>query len=345
MNNNNLNGDDFPFVNNNRRSAGPPKLIPIGYLPNPTSFGSFPRFPNPLATNERQNHRQMQLPVRASTGSRRSRHFVPNECKDEYYWRKRKKNNEAARKSREKRKTIDSVLEDKVLFLSQENLCLRNELYALKVKYGEIDGTEAGANNLLSDKDHTDDLSMYSMLPSPSNSLSEVECKSSSNMCQRESTPPPVIYPEGPNEKDELAMHNLHKISELHTKTADGNFKVDDFEPTREVICQTREPHSILSNLAAGKFVLTSIDLPEKSPTQGVDLTMKSAARDSQAIAQNSVPGSDCVTYEAASVLVDLLKMSQNPQTPEKKLEDESCSKYNSSLPHKLRFKGRNLEV
>jgi len=29
---------------------------------------------------------------------RRTRHFVPNERKDEYYWQKRRKNNEAARK-------------------------------------------------------------------------------------------------------------------------------------------------------------------------------------------------------------------------------------------------------
>jgi len=75
---------------------------------------------------------------RCHTTMRKSRHFVPNECKDEYYWHKRLKNNEAARKSRQKRRTIDSVLEEKVLILLHENQLLRQELYAMKVKYGEI---------------------------------------------------------------------------------------------------------------------------------------------------------------------------------------------------------------
>jgi len=78
---------------------------------------------------------------RCPTTMRKSRHFVPNECKDEYYWHKRLKNNEAARKSRQKRRTIDSVLEEKVLILLHENQQLRQELYALKVKYGLITPT------------------------------------------------------------------------------------------------------------------------------------------------------------------------------------------------------------
>ena len=39
-----------------------------------------------------------QLQPRLNPVSRRTRHFVPNESKDEYYWQKRRKNNEAARK-------------------------------------------------------------------------------------------------------------------------------------------------------------------------------------------------------------------------------------------------------
>jgi len=84
---------------------------------------------------------------RCNTALRRSRHFVPNECKDEYYWHKRLKNNEAARKSRQKRRNIDSVLEEKVLVLSHENDMLRNELYNLKVKYGEISSHDPKYSN------------------------------------------------------------------------------------------------------------------------------------------------------------------------------------------------------
>lgn len=71
--------------------------------------------------------------------SRRNRHFVPSTHKDEYYWMKRQKNNEAARKSREKRRMNDLVLEQKVLELLQENLQLKRDLLAVKVKYKEID--------------------------------------------------------------------------------------------------------------------------------------------------------------------------------------------------------------
>jgi len=39
-------------------------------------------------------------------------------------------------RSREKRRTIDTVLEEKVLQLTYENKLLRDELYALKVLVG-----------------------------------------------------------------------------------------------------------------------------------------------------------------------------------------------------------------
>ncbi|XP_062874702.1 nuclear factor, interleukin 3 regulated, member 6 [Trichomycterus rosablanca] len=69
---------------------------------------------------------------------RRKREFIPQEKKDEGYWDKRKKNNEAAKRSREKRRVNDLVLENRVLGLLEENARLRAELLALKFRFGLI---------------------------------------------------------------------------------------------------------------------------------------------------------------------------------------------------------------
>lgn len=78
-------------------------------------------------------------PASASANSaRRKREFIPHEKKDEGYWDKRKKNNEAAKRSREKRRVNDMVLENRVLGLLEENARLRAELLALKFRFGLI---------------------------------------------------------------------------------------------------------------------------------------------------------------------------------------------------------------
>ncbi|XP_023647514.1 uncharacterized protein [Paramormyrops kingsleyae] len=71
-------------------------------------------------------------------GNRRKREFIPDEKKDEGYWDKRKKNNEAAKRSREKRRVNDMVLESRVMALLEENARLRAELLALKFRFGLV---------------------------------------------------------------------------------------------------------------------------------------------------------------------------------------------------------------
>lgn len=72
------------------------------------------------------------------SGARRKREFIQEEKKDECYWEKRRKNNEAAKRSREKRRVNDMVLEQRVLGLLEENARLRAELLALKLRFGLI---------------------------------------------------------------------------------------------------------------------------------------------------------------------------------------------------------------
>lgn len=74
----------------------------------------------------------------SSNISSRKREFMPIEKKDECYWDKRRKNNEAAKRSRERRRANDMVLEGRVLSLLEENARLRAELLALKLRYGLV---------------------------------------------------------------------------------------------------------------------------------------------------------------------------------------------------------------
>uniref|UniRef100_A0A452HHQ3 BZIP domain-containing protein n=1 Tax=Gopherus agassizii TaxID=38772 RepID=A0A452HHQ3_9SAUR len=60
--------------------------------------------------------------------------FISDEKKDASYWEKRRKNNEAAKRSREKRRFNDLVLESRVLALNEENLRLKTELLQLKLR-------------------------------------------------------------------------------------------------------------------------------------------------------------------------------------------------------------------
>ncbi|KTG40117.1 hypothetical protein cypCar_00001413 [Cyprinus carpio] len=69
---------------------------------------------------------------------RRKREFISDEKKDESYWEKRRKNNEAAKRSREKRRLNDMVLENRVMALNEENVRLKTELLQLKLRFGLI---------------------------------------------------------------------------------------------------------------------------------------------------------------------------------------------------------------
>jgi hypothetical protein len=60
--------------------------------------------------------------------ARKRRDFIPNDMKDDHYWERRRKNNLAAKRSREKRRLNDIVLETKVVELSNENDALRAKL-------------------------------------------------------------------------------------------------------------------------------------------------------------------------------------------------------------------------
>lgn len=83
-----------------------------------------------------QPGRAQLLLGKAGGHSRRKREFMPDDKKDTMYWEKRRKNNEAAKRSREKRRLNDVAMESQLAALSRENAVLRTELLSLKLRFG-----------------------------------------------------------------------------------------------------------------------------------------------------------------------------------------------------------------
>ncbi|KAM3619660.1 uncharacterized protein V6R79_011514 [Siganus canaliculatus] len=63
---------------------------------------------------------------------RRKREMIPPDKKDATYWDKRHKNNEAAKRSREKRRMSDLMMEGRLVALSDENAQLRAQVLSLQ---------------------------------------------------------------------------------------------------------------------------------------------------------------------------------------------------------------------
>ncbi|XP_053144238.1 nuclear factor interleukin-3-regulated protein-like [Hemicordylus capensis] len=95
--------------------------------------GNFPGF-----HHDGMIQRARALKSKPSANCRRKREFISDEKKDASYWEKRRKNNEAAKRSREKRRFNDLVLENRVLALNEENVRLKTELLQLKLRFGLI---------------------------------------------------------------------------------------------------------------------------------------------------------------------------------------------------------------
>ncbi|KAM9461926.1 uncharacterized protein Hap1MRO34_018032 [Clarias gariepinus] len=89
-----------------------------------------------FSCHSRDAEKESDEPSQRGHGLRRKREFTPEEKKDASYWEKRRKNNEAAKRSREKRRANDFMLETRLVALSEENAALRAELLAMNLRYG-----------------------------------------------------------------------------------------------------------------------------------------------------------------------------------------------------------------
>ncbi|CAF92331.1 unnamed protein product, partial [Tetraodon nigroviridis] len=62
--------------------------------------------------------------------------LVPNEQKDEKYWNRRAKNNEAAKRSRDARRLKENQISVRAAFLERENAALRQEVADMRKELG-----------------------------------------------------------------------------------------------------------------------------------------------------------------------------------------------------------------
>ncbi|XP_043089913.1 nuclear factor, interleukin 3 regulated, member 2 [Puntigrus tetrazona] len=99
---------------------------------------SFVDYSDLLHSPQSNNRQSRLLKPKPNMSCRRKREFISDENKDASYWEKRRKNNEAAKRSREKRRYNDMILENRVMALNDENVRLKTELLQLKLRFGMI---------------------------------------------------------------------------------------------------------------------------------------------------------------------------------------------------------------
>uniref|UniRef100_A0A8C3UNS5 BZIP domain-containing protein n=1 Tax=Catharus ustulatus TaxID=91951 RepID=A0A8C3UNS5_CATUS len=97
------------------------------FQPPAASSTSMENFLVPRSELVLQQGRAQLLLGKAGGHARRKREFMPDHKKDTMYWEKRRKNNEAAKRSREKRRLNDVAMESQLAALSRENAVLRTE--------------------------------------------------------------------------------------------------------------------------------------------------------------------------------------------------------------------------
>lgn len=95
-----------------------------------------PKIPLPVTRSPLLARRRFRLRADRSRGTtaRRKRAMTPNDKKDAIYWGKRLKNNEAAKRSREKRRFNDLMKDGQLLALSDENARLRAQVLSLQYR-------------------------------------------------------------------------------------------------------------------------------------------------------------------------------------------------------------------
>ncbi|XP_041349530.1 nuclear factor interleukin-3-regulated protein-like [Gigantopelta aegis] len=67
---------------------------------------------------------------------RRAKRIIPSDEKDDKYWEKRKRNNMAAKRSRENKRKLEIDIRQKVNYLEEDNALLRKEVSLIKAKFG-----------------------------------------------------------------------------------------------------------------------------------------------------------------------------------------------------------------
>merc|ERR1712112_477861 len=140
----------------------------------------FPGCPSPLSPG--YNNSFSAQSRKDIFNQRKQREFIPEAKKDDSYWDRRRRNNEAAKRSREKRRLNDMLLETRVIELAKDNHILKCQLNAVFEKYG-IKG-----ENLVSMEQ------VMSTMPSNDHILSVTKKRLGPMPGMREASPSPISF-------------------------------------------------------------------------------------------------------------------------------------------------------
>ncbi|XP_034565027.1 nuclear factor interleukin-3-regulated protein [Notolabrus celidotus] len=268
------------------------------------------------ANRDLMGHKISGMPFKTKTSCRRKREFIPEEKKDNVYWERRRKNNEAAKRSREKRRINDIVLENKLMELGEENTSLKAELLSLKLKFG---------------------------LMSSAAYAQEVQKLSTSVSLYQDFGPPSPA--EGPSRESETVHVRSSCISVIkhspHTPETQGSFRTAQVkqEPaeTSSYVQERSSPYELykkfISSPLSGVFSQPASFLQitrssSNSPRSSEDgaVSKSSDGEDEQQVPKGLTPS----VADPRSVIVSTHRV---PETG------------SSALPHKLRIKARTVQI
>lgn len=278
-------------------------------------------------------HNLSGIPFKAkSTSCRRKREFIPDEKKDNIYWERRRKNNEAAKRSREKRRLNDMVLENKLMALGEENATLKAELLSLKLKFGLV-SSAAYAKEV--QKISSSTAALYQDFVSPGASLSSYP---------RDIEPPHL----GSSCISVIKHSPLSTLSDVSEMSSVNQGSPSSICRTPEIIKQEPTEHSNFARDRSSpyelyrNYIVSPFPGTYSQPSPFLQITRSSSSsprtsddgvvskssdgEDEQQVPKGPIPsGSD-----SKSVIVSTLKVPDANS---------------SALPHKLRIKARAIQI
>jgi vrille len=192
-----------------------------------------PSMMSPSQMSEDQHYQNEMEYEMSSSGSlkrkdiftqRKQREFIPDSKKDDSYWDRRRRNNEAAKRSREKRRFNDMVLEQRVIELTKENHVLKAQLDAIKDKYNISGENLVSVDQILATLPTSEQVLSFSKRIKPNGASSTSGVVSPYETPQRIAdniTPKPTSYILTPSNGREQ-MHPVENVQIHNTITSYG---------------------------------------------------------------------------------------------------------------------------
>lgn len=235
---------------------------------------------------------------------RKQREFIPDNKKDDSYWDRRRRNNEAAKRSREKRRFNDMVLEQRVMELSKENHILKAQLEAIREKYGICGENVISTEHVLA------------ALPSEPTLVKRAKLQSSAALLYaRTRTPSPVHASVSVIHQPISGTRTPRSPAQLYVPETTAYPEAESFQyPYPHPAMHTFDTSSAL-NLSRGRRAQSPFELSSGSGDESIQMT---TSPPHNAGAGNSLPHklrhkSRIGDKDAASALLALQGIKQEP--------------------------------